>query len=83
MIFLPCPESVSSALWGLSVPFPLLVHSLQLQGHPFLHSRTLFLREREEKEKGGGERKRQNLEIITAIILTFRATVEVQSYSDP
>lgn len=56
-------------------------HSLQFQGYPFLHSRMLSPREREEK-KGKG-REKENLEIITAIILTFRTPVKVQSYSDP
>lgn len=41
----------------VSVPYTLLVHSLHSQGHPFLHSRTLSLREREEKEKEEGREK--------------------------
>lgn len=75
----PAQRVSSSALRAHGYALHSLVHSLQIQGHPFLHSR----RKRERRKKGEGREKRQNLEIITAIILTFRTTVEVQSYSDP
>jgi hypothetical protein len=75
--FLPCPAGpwLCPALsWCTAYRFKVIL--------VFIAERCLREVEGREEKEGGGER-RQILEIITSIILTFRTTVEVQSYSDP